>query len=40
MTLKRFTKRQGQYLTFIESYTRLHGVPPSEADMQDCYGGR
>jgi len=25
---------QGQYLTFIHYYTKLHGIPPAEADMQ------
>lgn len=29
-----FTKLQGQYLAFIRSYERLHGVPPAEADLQ------
>jgi SOS-response transcriptional repressor LexA len=30
----RFTDRQGQYLAFIDAYTRVHGRPPAEADMQ------
>jgi len=25
---------QGQYLAFIHYYTKIHGVPPAEADMQ------
>ena len=29
-----FTETQGQYLAFIYYYTKLHGVPPAEADMQ------
>lgn len=29
-----FTRRQGQYLAFIDSYVRLRGVAPAEADMQ------
>lgn len=29
-----FTDRQGQYLAFIHAYTRLHGQPPAEADLQ------
>ena len=29
-----FTERQGQYLAFIHAYTRVHGRPPAEADMQ------
>ena len=31
-----YTDRQGQYLAFIYYYTKIHGRPPSEADMQ-CY---
>jgi hypothetical protein len=30
----RFTATQGQYLAFIDAYTRVHGRPPAEADMQ------
>ncbi|MBN1318420.1 MAG: HD domain-containing protein [Anaerolineales bacterium] len=29
-----YTKKQGQYLAFIHFYTKLNGVPPTEADMQ------
>jgi hypothetical protein len=29
-----FTKLQGQYLAFIVAYTKVHGVPPAEADLQ------
>ena len=29
-----FTDRQGQYLAFIDAYTRVHGRPPAENDMQ------
>src|ERR671913_1868762 len=29
-----FTDRQGQYLAFIDAYTRVHGCPPAETDMQ------
>jgi Mn-dependent DtxR family transcriptional regulator len=29
-----YTPRQGQYLAFIYYYTKLHGVPPAEIDMQ------
>lgn len=29
-----FTKLQGQYLTFIAMYTKLHRRPPAEADIQ------
>jgi DNA-binding MarR family transcriptional regulator len=30
----RFTATQGQYLAFIDAYTRVHGRPPAEADLQ------
>ncbi len=30
----RFTRKQGQYLAFIHCYTKVHRVPPSEADLQ------
>jgi hypothetical protein len=26
--------RQGQYLTFIDAYTKINERPPAEADMQ------
>ena len=29
-----YTPRQGQYLSFIYYYTKIHGVPPAEADMR------
>ena len=29
-----FTDKQGQYLAFIDAYTRVHGRPPAEADLQ------
>lgn len=29
-----FTAPQGQYLAFIYAYTKIHGRPPAEADMQ------
>jgi len=29
-----FTPLQGQYLAFIDAYTRVNGRPPAEADMQ------
>ncbi len=32
-----YTRRQGQYLAFIHSYSRLHGCPPAEADMQQYF---
>jgi hypothetical protein len=30
----RFTKKQGRYLAFIHQYTKVHGVPPAEHEMQ------
>jgi hypothetical protein len=30
----RYTPKQGQYLAFIYAWTRLHGIAPSEAEMQ------
>ena len=30
----RYTERQGQYLTFIHYYTKLHGRAPAEGDLQ------
>lgn len=30
----RYTPRQGQYLSFIYYYTKIHGRPPAETDMQ------
>ena len=32
-----YTPRQGQYLAFIYYYTKIHGVPPAEADMQKYF---
>lgn len=29
-----YTPRQGQYLAFIYYYTKIHGQPPAEADIQ------
>jgi DNA-binding MarR family transcriptional regulator len=29
-----FTPKQGQYLAFIDAYTRVNGRPPAETDMQ------
>src|SRR5262245_2476252 len=29
-----FTAKQGQYLSFIHWYTKLHRTPPAEADLQ------
>ena len=30
----KYTPRQGQYLAYIYYYTRIHGIPPAEADME------
>ncbi|MHB8521360.1 MAG: LexA family protein [Limisphaerales bacterium] len=29
-----YTAKQGQYLAFIYHYTKIHGCPPAEADIQ------
>ena len=29
-----YTHTQGQYLAFIYYYTKIHSVPPAEADIQ------
>ena len=29
-----FTHLQGQYLSFIDAYTKVNGRPPAEADLQ------
>jgi Mn-dependent DtxR family transcriptional regulator len=31
---ERYTPRQGQFLAFIYYYTKIHGQPPAEADIQ------
>ncbi len=33
-----FTEKQGQYLAFIHSYTKINRRPPAEADMQRYFG--
>ncbi len=33
-TVPSFTDRQGQYLAFIDAYTRVNGRPLAETDMQ------
>src|SRR3954463_5890252 len=38
MSAKNFTERQGQYLAFIDAYTRVNGRPPAESDMQRHFG--
>jgi DNA-binding MarR family transcriptional regulator len=34
MSSASFTDKQGQYLAFIDAYTRVHGRPPAETDLQ------
>jgi Mn-dependent DtxR family transcriptional regulator len=34
---KAYTDQQGQYLAFIYYYSKIHGRPPSEADMQQYF---
>ncbi len=34
---RRFTPKQGQYLSFIHHYTLIHGQAPAEADMQGYF---
>ncbi len=29
-----YTPKQGQYLAFIYYYTKIHGRPPAQTDMQ------
>src|SRR4029077_244792 len=33
-----FTAKQGQYLAFIDAYTRVNRRPPAEADIQRHFG--
>src|SRR5947208_17068938 len=39
MSATRFTDTQGQYLAFIDAYTRVHGRPPAESDLQRRFRG-
>ena len=34
---KIYTEKQGQYLTFIHYYGKIHGCAPSEAEMQQYF---
>ena len=38
MSAKTFTDRQGQFLAFIDGYTRVTGRSPAERDMQRRFG--
>jgi repressor LexA len=31
---RKYTPKQGQYLAFIYFYSKIHGQPPAEADLQ------
>jgi DNA-binding MarR family transcriptional regulator len=33
-----FTPKQGQYLAFIDAYTRVHRRPPAEHEIQRYFG--
>lgn len=33
-----FTRLQGRYLAYIAAYTKLHRMPPAEADLQRYFG--
>ena len=32
-----YNKKQGQYLAFIFHYSKIHGYPAAEADMQEYF---
>jgi DNA-binding MarR family transcriptional regulator len=32
-----FTAKQGQYLAFIYYYSKIHGMPPAEADFRQFF---
>lgn len=34
---KKYTEKQGQYLAFIYHYTKINGVPPAHADIQNYF---
>jgi len=34
---KTFTDKQGQYLAFIYYYSKIHGMSPSEAELQQYF---
>jgi DNA-binding MarR family transcriptional regulator len=34
----KFTSKQGQYLAFIDAYTRVHRKPPAEHEIQRYFG--
>ena len=34
---RKFTPKQGQYLAFIHSYIKIHGIAPAETDLQKYF---
>lgn len=34
---RKYTQKQGQYVAFIHYYSKIHGYPPAEADMQQYF---
>ena len=36
--MPKYTRKQGQYLAFIYTYTKINGQPPAEADMARYFG--
>jgi DNA-binding MarR family transcriptional regulator len=34
---KAFTDKQGQFLAYIYYYSKIHGCPPAEADLQQYF---
>ena len=37
-TGRKYTEKQGHYLAYIYSYTKIHGCAPAEADMLQYFG--
>lgn len=33
----KYTPKQGQYLAFIYNYTKIHGRPPAEGDLESYF---
>jgi repressor LexA len=33
----KYTPRQGQFLAYIYYYTKIHGIPPAELDLQHYF---
>ena len=38
MPAVKYTAKQGQYLTFIYYYTKIHRRAPAESDVRDYFG--